>query len=75
MARSQVLTGGRSSQHIWNSACSAVTYEVYAGVAAEAGDSASACMFKRAARKSLEAVGRWQNPTGEVQIVSIFNQH
>ena len=116
----EVMTGGRSSQHTWNEACSAVTYEVYAGLYAEQvrgwgggrstyfnvcthscyllacvitrtswiapniflfsmcsilrqGDKASACMFKRAARMSLATVARWQNPTGEVQIVSFVD--
>lgn len=67
----EILTGGRSSQHAWNEACSAVTYEVYAGIAAEAGDTGAACIFKRAARQSLAVVARWQNADGLLQIVSV----
>ena len=65
----EILTGGRSSQHTWNEACSAVTYEVYAGVFAEEGDLQSACIFKRAARLSLGSAQRWQTHGGLFQIV------
>ena len=66
----EIPTGGRSSQHTWNEAVSAVAYEVFATKFAAAGDAASACMFQRAARQSHAAVRRWQDPaTGLLQIV------
>jgi hypothetical protein len=43
--------------------------QIYAGLSKAAGDSAAACMFQRAAHLSLASVMRWQNPTGELQIV------
>lgn len=70
----EIPTGGRSSQHTWNEAVSALAYEVNAGLYAAQGDMASACMFKRAAHLSLESVRRWQVVDGggkrsRVQIV------
>lgn len=65
----EIPTGGRSSQHNWNEAVSAIAYEAYAATTLAAGDAGAACMFKRAARKSLASVSRWQNPGGELQIV------
>jgi hypothetical protein len=48
---------------------SAIAYEAYAATTLAAGDAGAACMFKRAARKSLASVARWQNPSGELQII------
>jgi hypothetical protein len=67
--RGEIPTGGRSSQHQWNEAVSALAYEIFAAKYNAEGDAAAACMFKRAAHKSLESVKRWQNPSGDVQIV------
>lgn len=65
----EVPTGGRSSQHTWNEAVSAVAYTIKARDYADAGDAASACMFQRAAHLSLASVKRWQNADGSLQIV------
>ena len=65
----EIPTGGRSSQHQWNEAVSALAYELAASQAVAAGDAQAACMFKRAARLAHGSVRRWQNPTGELQIV------
>jgi hypothetical protein len=66
----EVPTGGRSSQHTWNEAVSALAYEVNAVRYAAAGDAGAACMFQRAARLSHESVRRWQVPgEGRFQIV------
>ena len=65
----EIPTGGRSSQHQWNEAVSALAYEIWSSWSAAAGDSASACMFKRAARLAHGSVRRWQNAGGELQIV------
>jgi hypothetical protein len=56
----EIPTGGRSSQHQWNEAVSALAYEAAATQFAAAGDAASACMFQRAAHLSLGSVKRWQ---------------
>ena len=61
----EIPTGGRSSQHTWNEAVSALAYEVFATDAAAAGDGAAACMFQRAARLSLQSVMRWQTLDAE----------
>ena len=65
----EIPTGGRSSQHQWNEAVSALAYEIFATQSAAAGDAQAACMFQRAAHLSHASVRRWQNPTGELQIV------
>lgn len=64
--RGETMTGGRSGQHLWNEASVGVVYEIAAATSAQAGDPASACIFKRAAHLSLRAVTRWlsQNATG-----------
>lgn len=64
----ELPTGGRSSQHQWNEAMQAVSYEVMASELKAAGKP-QACMFKRSARLALGSVRRWANPTGELQIV------
>jgi len=65
----EIPTGGRSSQHTWNEAVSAVAYEIFASYYNDIGDTHSACMFKRAAHLSHGSVRRWQNPSGSFQIV------
>jgi hypothetical protein len=65
----ELPTGGRSSQHQWNEAVSTVTYEVWAQLLTKAGNFSQASMMKRGARISLQSLRRWQNPTGELQIV------
>lgn len=67
--RGEVMTGGRSSQHQWNEAATAVIMEINAKTFAAAGDLASACIFRRAARIALRSVGRWQTGEGRLQIV------
>lgn len=62
-------TGYRSSQHIWNEAESAVTYELYSAQYAAAGRPAEAGAFKRAAHLSLQAIQRWLRPDGSGYIV------
>jgi hypothetical protein len=66
----EVPTGGRSSQHTWNEAVSALAYEVNAVRSAAEGDAGAACLFQRAAHLSHESVRRWQVlPSGRLQIV------
>ena len=65
----EIPTGGRSSQHQWNEAVSALAYEIWSAWSAASGDAALACMFKRAARLAHGSVRRWQNAGGELQIV------
>lgn len=65
----EIPTGGRSSQHTWNEAVSALAYEIFASHYNDIGDTQSACMFKRAAHLSHGSVRRWQNPDGSLQIV------
>ena len=60
----EIPTGGRSSQHQWNEAVSALAYEIAASDAQARGDGALACVFKRAAHLSLESVARWQRTSG-----------
>ena len=67
--RGEIATGGRSSQHSWNEACSAVTQELWSEYYRSTGDLASACAFKRAARLSLRSVNRWVGATGALQVV------
>lgn len=57
----EIPTGGRSSQHSWNEAVSALAYEIEANKYAAAGDAQAACMFQRAAHKSHAALIRWIN--------------
>ncbi len=65
----EIPTGGRSSQHTWNEAVSALAYEIFAAKYNAEGDAQAACMFKRAAHLSFGSVKRWQNPSGALQIV------
>ncbi len=60
----EIPTGGRSSQHQWNEAVSALAYEIFASQAKADGDDSLACVFKRAAHLSLESVARWQRTSG-----------
>lgn len=53
----------------WNEAASAAIYEINAAAYAAKGDTASACLFRRAARLSLQSVGRWQTAAGDLQII------
>lgn len=74
--KGELPTGGRSSQHQWNEAVQATLFELWASRLSR-GDPATgvppepalACMFKRGAHLALMSVRRWQNPTGELQIV------
>lgn len=61
--------GGRSAHHQWNEAEQAVTFETLARRFAARGDRAAAGAFKRAARLSLQSIGRWVRPSGELWIV------
>lgn len=63
------MTGGRSSQHSWNEAASAVIFEIYAKNYAAAGDMKAACIFRRSARMALRSLTRWQTEEGRLQIV------
>jgi len=60
----EIPTGGRSSQHQWNEAVSALAWEIAASEAKERGDDAQACVFKRAAHLAAESVARWQRVDG-----------
>jgi len=60
----EIPTGGRSSQHQWNEAVSALAFEIAASEAHERGDDAQACVFKRAAHLAGESVARWQRTSG-----------
>jgi hypothetical protein len=65
----ELPAGGRSAHHQWNEAEQAVTYEIYAARAAEAGDQTMARAFKRGAHLALASMQRWRRPSGEMQIV------
>ena len=61
--------GGRSAHHQWNEAQQAVTFESWAARFARRGDRAAAGACRRAAHLSLQSIGRWVRPTGELWIV------
>jgi hypothetical protein len=61
--------GGRSAHHQWNEAQQAVTFESYASRFERRGDRAAASAFKRAARLSVQSIGRWVRPSGELWVV------
>jgi hypothetical protein len=61
--------GGRSAHHQWNEAQQAVTFESWAARFARRGDRAAAGACRRAAQLSLQSIGRWVRPTGELWIV------
>jgi hypothetical protein len=61
--------GGRSAHHQWNEAQQAVTFESWAARFATRSDPAAAGACKRAARRSLQSIGRWVRPSGELWIV------
>ena len=65
----ELPTGYRSSQHIWNEAEQAVTFEIYAGHLAREGRLDEAGAFKRAARLSLASIRRWIRPDGSGYVV------
>lgn len=65
----EVPTGGRSTQHIWNEAASAVTYEIYASQYASLGKMKEAGAFKRAAHLALKSIARWKREDGSGFIV------
>ncbi|UCG17122.1 MAG: hypothetical protein JSV19_03635 [Phycisphaerales bacterium] len=69
----ELPVGGRSAHHQWNEAQQCATYEIYAAVAATAGDRAMAGVFKRAARLALGSITRWVRPSGELWIVKNRN--
>lgn len=62
-------TGGRSAQHIWNEAQTAVTYEIYASQYARQGKMAEAGAFKRAAHLAVKCIQRWLRPDGTGYVV------
>ncbi len=66
-------TGGRSAQHIWNEAQSAVTCEIFAAQFARHPDApaavAKAGAFKRAAHLALRSIERWLRPDGSGFVV------
>jgi len=66
-------TGGRSAQHIWNEAQTAVTCEIFAAQYARHRDApgalARAGAFKRAAHLSLRSIERWLRPDGSGFVV------
>jgi hypothetical protein len=61
--------GGRSAHHQWNEAEQAVTFESMASRYARRGDHAAAGAFKRAAHLSVQSIGRWVRPSGELWVV------
>jgi hypothetical protein len=61
--------GGRSAHHQWNEAEQAVTFESLASRFARRGDGATAGAFKRAAHLSVQSIGRWVRPSGELWVV------
>ncbi|XP_062500330.1 uncharacterized protein LOC134177569 [Corticium candelabrum] len=65
----ELPTGGRSSQHQWNEAEQAVTYEIFADKSAQAGDTVSSRAFKRAAMLAHKSVRRWRRSSGDLFIV------
>lgn len=72
-------TGYRSSNHIWNEAQSAVTFEILATQYALMHKPREAGVFKRAAHLSLLALKRWIRPDGSGFVVKnrfpIDSQH
>ncbi len=62
-------TGFRSAHHAWNEAQLTAIFEIYAAAYASAGKPAAAGAYKRAARLSLQSVGRWVREDGTLNIV------
>jgi hypothetical protein len=60
----EVPTGMRSSQHFWNEAEAAMSYEIWAAQYAAAGRPEIAGAFKRAAMLALSCIGKWLRPDG-----------
>jgi hypothetical protein len=66
----EIPVGGRSGQHYWNEALMAAQYELATAAAVARGDSASACVFQRAAHLSHASGRRWFRSDGKgVQIL------
>jgi hypothetical protein len=61
--------GGRSAQHQWNEAETAVICEINANKWKRAGRDDVASSFKRGAHLALKSMFRWQRPSGEMFIV------
>ena len=61
--------GGRSAQHQWNEAETAVICEINANKWKRAGREDVAGSFKRAAHLAYQSMTRWQRPSGEMFIV------
>jgi hypothetical protein len=61
--------GGRSAQHQWNEAETAVICEINASKWKKAGRADVASSFKRAAHLAYKSMMRWQRPSGEMFIV------
>jgi hypothetical protein len=61
--------GGRSAQHQWNEAETAVICEINANKWKKAGRDDVAGSFKRAAHLAYTSMMRWQRPSGEMFIV------
>ena len=60
--------GGRSNQHQFAEATLCAVAELYAGMAAAAGDAASACQLKRTAALYHRSLRRWLRADGAFQI-------
>ncbi len=60
--------GGRSNQHQFAEATLCAVAELYAGIAAAAGDAASACQLKRAAALYHRSLRRWLRADGAFQM-------
>ena len=60
--------GGRSNQHQFAEATLCAVAELYAGMAAAAGDAAAACQLKRTAALYHRSLRRWLRPDGAIQI-------
>src|SRR5439155_18014949 len=64
--------GGRSAQHQWNEAQTALICEIEASHWQRAGRSDVASSLKRAAHLALQSMYRWRRPSGELWIVKNF---
>lgn len=67
----EMPTGGRSSQHLWADAVQCVNLE-WAVKQIKNDNTALAGSFKRAARKSLNGMRRWQRASGELCVVKNY---
>src|SRR5256885_15904386 len=64
--------GGRSAQHQWNEAQTALICEIEAPSWQRAGRPDVAGSLKRAAHLALQSMYRWRRPSGELWIVKNF---